>query len=253
MKIFETHAHLNFPQFDNDRDLLLKKCFANGIERIINVGVDKKTSEESIKLAQKYKKISASVGFHPHDAKDFDAEFIRKIAVHPEVVAIGEIGLDYYRNLSPKDVQKNALRKQLEIALDLKLPIIIHDRDAHEDIFQILAEYSPKKVVFHCFSGDEIFAEKVLNAGYFISFTGVVTYKKSQLENVVRMIPNNKFFIETDSPYLSPHPKRGKRNSPLNLRYIIEKIADIKRISPNKIAEFSFDNACDFFGFQKKA
>lgn len=250
MKIFETHAHLDFGQFDKDRDKIIQKCRDNSIELIINVGVDKKTIKATINLAEKYEEIFAAVGYHPHDAKDLDLSFIKEKAKHPKVVAIGEIGLDYYRNLSPKDIQKNALIKQIKLAEEFNLPIIIHDRNAHEDIFQILCEHKVKNAVFHCFSGDEILAEKVLEKGWFLSFTGIITYKNSHLENVVRMVPNDKFFVETDSPYLAPHPKRGKRNSPLNLRYIIEKIADIKRISPNQIAEYSFQNASQFFNLE---
>jgi len=135
----------------------------------------------------------------------------------------------------------------MKIALDLDLPVVIHDRDAHEDCFSILEEYNPPKVVFHCFSGDEIFAERVLQKGWFISFTGTITYKNSKMGNIVRMVPQDKFFIETDCPYLAPVPVRGKRNSPLNLRYIIEKISMIRQITPKKAAEISYNNAVDFF------
>ncbi len=247
MNIFETHAHLDFAQFDKDRDELLRKCFNENVKYIINVGVDAKSCKASVKLAKKYENVFASVGYHPHDAKDFDLMLIEELAKHEKVVAIGEIGLDYYRNLSPRDVQKNVLQKQVELALKIDLPIIIHDRDAHVDIYEILTGYNPPKVVFHCFSGDELFAEKIIEKGWFISFTGTVTYKNAHLENVVRMVPKDKFFIETDSPYLSPVPKRGKRNSPLNLRYVIEKIADIKRLPPKMVAEMSFQNAENFF------
>ncbi|MCD4818098.1 MAG: TatD family hydrolase [Candidatus Cloacimonetes bacterium] len=247
MKIFETHAHLNFKDFNKDREQLLKKCKASGIEYVINIGVDEKTSKNSIDLAKKYDFIYATVGYHPHDAKKFDEKIIRELAKHKKVVAIGEIGLDYYRNLSPKEIQIQVFKKQLEIALDLNLPVVIHDREAHEDCFDILNKYKIKKVVFHCFSGDEIFAEKVIDKGWFISFTGIITYKNSIMENIVRIVPENKFFVETDSPYLSPVPFRGKRNSPLNLRYIIEKISEVKQISPKKVADLSFNNAIDFF------
>ncbi|MCF7859344.1 MAG: TatD family hydrolase [Candidatus Cloacimonetes bacterium] len=251
MRIFETHAHLDFPQFQKDREAIIKKCLGQGIEYIINVGVDRKTCLESIKLAEKFKTVYASVGFHPHDAKDFDADFIREQAQHPKVVAIGEIGLDYFRNLSPKQSQKRAFEEQIKIALDLNLPIIVHDRDAHQDCFDILADHEAKKVVFHCYSGDEVFALKVLEKNWFLSFTGIITYKNSHLENTVRIVPEEKFFIETDSPYLPPHPQRGKRNTPLNLPYIIEKISEIKMITPKKVAELSFRNACEFFNIKE--
>ena len=247
MKIFETHAHMDFPQFNKDRDNILEKCFDSGVEYLLNIGVDKRSCEASIELSEKYDRIFAAVGFHPHDAKDFDEDFVARLAKHKKVVAIGEIGLDFFRNLSPVEVQKDVFQKQVEIALELNLPVIVHDRNAHDECFDILQKYKPPKVVFHCFSGDEIFAEKLLNKGWFISFTGSITFKNSSMENVVRMIPKDKFFIETDSPYLSPVPLRGKRNSPLNLRYIIEKIAEIKRITPKQVAEISFNNAVRFF------
>ena len=247
MKIFETHAHLDFPQFDKDREQLIKKCFNSGIEYILNIGVDEKTCNSSIKLAEKYDRIYAAVGFHPHDATDFKAEFIRKKAQHSKVIAIGEIGLDYYRNLSPKDVQKKVFEQQIQIAMELDMPIIVHDRDAHEDCYDILNRNNARNVVFHCFSGDDIFAQKVIEKGWNISFTGTVTYKNSNMENTIRLVPVDKFFIETDSPYLSPHPQRGKRNSPLNLQYIIEKVSEIRGTTPKKIAEQSYENAYNFF------
>jgi len=247
MKIFETHAHLNFKDFNKDRDELIKRCFRSGIEYIINIGLDRETSEASIKSAEKYEQVYATVGYHPHDADKFDKDVILKLAKHPKVVAIGETGLDFYRNLSPQDIQKKVFSEQVQIALDLDLPLVVHDRDAHEECLQILKKYNPQKVVFHCFSGDEIFAEKVIENGWYISFTGSITYKKGTMENVIRLVPEERFFIETDSPFLSPVPNRGKRNSPLNLRYIIEKIADIRRISPKQVADITFNNAQNFF------
>ena len=247
MKIFETHAHLNFPQFKDDRDSLLKKCFSFGIEYIINIGLDDETSVESIKLAEKYDRVFATVGYHPHDAEKYDEAVLRKLAKHPKVVAIGETGLDFFRNHSPRDAQLKAFEAQIKLAIELDLPLVVHDRDAHDECFELLSKYNPEKVVFHCFSGDEVFAEKVTNMGWHISFTGTITYKNSNYENIVRNVANELFFIETDSPYLAPVPNRGKRNSPLNLRYVVEKIAEIKRITPKKAAEISFDNALKFF------
>lgn len=247
MKIYETHAHLDFPKFNKDREILLQKCFQEGIEFINNIGVDEKTIIASIKLAEKYPQIYATVGYHPHDAEAFDADIVRKYAKHKKCVAIGEIGLDYYRNLSPKKVQKEVFAEQIKIAMEFDLPIVVHDRDAHEDTLEILEKFMPPKVVFHCFAGDEIFAEKVIANGWKISFTGTITYKNSAQKNVVRSCPNDSFFIETDSPYLTPVPFRGKRNDPTNLRYIIEQIADLKRIPPKKVAEYAFNNSVKFF------
>jgi len=247
MKIFESHAHLDFEHFNKDRNELLQKCKEQGIEYIINVGVDKKTIEASLQLAEQYDIIYAAAGFHPHDAKDYDRDFLLKSIPHKKIVALGECGLDYYRNLSPRDVQRKVFSDQINISKEHNLPLIVHDRDAHDECFELLKEQKPRNVVFHCFSGDELFAEKILSMGWKISFTGNITYRNNLLENVVRMVPNDMFFIETDSPYLTPVPNRGKRNSPLNLRYIIEKISEIKRISPKKVAELSYENALNFF------
>lgn len=252
MKIYETHAHLDFPQFDHDRDILIRKCIEKGITPINNIGVNKETNRASIQLAEKYDEIYATVGYHPHDADKLDIQEIKKLAAHQKVVAIGEIGLDYYRNLTPPKVQKKAFIEQLKIAKELEKPVVIHDRDAHQDILEILEEFLPEKVVFHCFSGDAIFLEKILEKGWFASFTGIITYKNSQLADVIRMIPTDRFFVETDSPYLSPQPNRGKRNSPSNLQYIIQKIAEIKFLTPKKIVAMSYQNAVDFF-LSKKA
>lgn len=251
MKIFESHAHLDFEQFDQDRNTIIQKCKQEGIEHIINVGVNKQTILASIKLAEKYPMIFATAGFHPHDAKEYNKDFLRQKAKHKKVVAVGEIGLDYYRNLSPREIQKEVFADQIELAMEMNLPIIVHDRDAHEDCLEILTKYNPSKVVFHCFSGDAAFADKILQNGWFISFTGTITYKNSKLDDVVRLVPLDRFFIETDSPYLSPVPHRGKRNSPLNLRYVIEKISELRGLPPRKIAETSFQNAYQFFAIAK--
>jgi len=250
MKIFETHAHLDLPDFNKDRDAIIQKCFTSGIEYIINIGYNKETSEGSIALARKYPTVYATVGYHPHDANDFDPEVVKQLARDKKVVAIGEIGLDYFRNLSSHKAQLEAFASQVQLAHEFELPIVVHDRDAHEECYEVLKKAQAKEVVFHCFSGDVIFAEKLLAEGWYLSFTGNITYKSSLLEDVVRMVPEDRFFVETDSPYLSPMPHRGERNSPLNLPYVVQKIADIKRIAPNKVAELAYNNAKQFFSIK---
>jgi len=247
MKIFETHAHLDFPDYNIDRDKVIKDCFNAGIEYIINIGIDKKTSEASIKLAEKYENIYASSAYHPHEAKHYNREVVLSLAKHPKVVAIGETGLDFFRDHSPRDVQKKVFEEQVLIAKELGLPLIVHDRQAHQECLEILCRHSPDKVVFHCFSGDLSFAEEIVSRGWNISLTGNITYRNNNLESVIRAIPLERIFIETDSPFLSPVPRRGKRNSPLNLRYIVEKISEIKGISPKHIAEKTYNNAVEFF------
>lgn len=248
MNIFETHAHLDFPDFDKDRDTVIKEAQKAGVKRIINIGCDKKSSENSVKLSEKYPHIYASVGYHPGSADEYDENVIRALAKKNKVVAIGEIGLDYYRNYNPKAMMLEVFEKQVILAGEFGLPLIIHDREAHDDCYQILKKYKPAKVVFHCFSGDVSFAEKVLQEDWFISITGVVTYKNSGLADVIRVLPKDKFFIETDCPYLTPVPFRGKRNQPAYLTYVVQAISEILRVPPNKVADQSYQNACAFFG-----
>jgi TatD DNase family protein len=250
MKIFETHAHLDFEDFDTDRDAMLQQCQKAGVERIINVGVDERSSRASIALAEKYPFIYATVGYHPHDVAGYDEAVIRELITHPKVVALGEVGLDYFRNYSPRPDQKRIFEAQVQLAAEYNKPLVIHDRDAHEDCLAILDAYKPKKVVYHCFTGDAAYAQEVLDRGWFISFTGVITYKNNTLSDVVRLVPTNRFFIETDSPYLTPVPHRGKRNTPAYLRHVIEKIAELKGLAPRTVAEYAWHNAAEFFGIQ---
>lgn len=246
MKLFDTHTHLDFPMFDKDREKIISKFPLEGISKVVNVGCDKKSSIASIQLSEKYPFIYPSVGFHPHDAVNFDESFLKRIATNKNVVAIGEIGLDYFRNLSPKNVQKKVFFKQVEIAKKLDLPIILHNRDADNDCLEILKKFKDLKVVFHCFSSSLSFAKSVIELGFFISFTGNITFKNSRLFEVVEFVPLKKFFVETDSPYLSP--RRGKRNSPLNLLLIVQKIAQIKKLSTKEIAKITYENSLTFFG-----
>ncbi|MDY6914924.1 MAG: TatD family hydrolase [Candidatus Cloacimonadota bacterium] len=247
MQIFETHAHLDFPDFDKDRDDIIQSAYKEGVEYIVNIGVERNSCENSMKLAQKYEQIYAAVGFHPHNASEYDEDMLRNILNNKKVIAIGEIGLDYYRMLTPKRVQQETFEKQVALAAELNIPIVIHDREAHQNCLDILDKYNPKKLVFHCYTGDILFAEKILQRGWNISFTGIITYKNSHLSEVARIIPPDSYFVETDSPYLSPVPKRGKRNSPLHLRYIIEKLAEIRNVTPKMVAQQTYENACRFF------
>lgn len=247
MRLFETHAHLDLPDYDHDREALIQKCWDSGIEYIINVGFNKETSLSSLELAKKNLHIFATAGFHPHDATDFDAELVKRLAREKKVLAIGEIGLDFFRNLSPYPVQREVFTNQALLAVDYDLPIVVHNRDAHQECYKILKSVNAKEVVFHCFSGDIIFAQQVLDEGWMISFTGTVTYANSNLEDVIRMMPADQFMIETDCPYLPPQHHRGERNSPLHLHTVAEKIADLRETTPLEIAEQSFANAHKFF------
>jgi len=247
MKLFETHAHLDHPDFDADRETIINKCFSSGIDYIINVAFNKETAYSSLELAKKYLHIFSTVGFHPHDAVDFDAEVVKKLAREKKVLAIGEIGLDFFRNLSPFTVQREVFNNQAHLAVDYDLPVIVHDRDAHQECYNILKKNKVQEAVFHCFTGDIIFAQQVLDEGWMISFTANITYANSKLDDVIRLVPLDRFMVETDCPYLLPYLHRGKRNSPLFLPLVVEKIAEVKGISPNEIAELSFANAYRFF------
>ncbi len=247
MRLFETHAHLDLPDFEPDREALIEECFNSGIEYIINVGFNKETSLNSLDLAKKHLHIFSTVGFHPHDAMDFDAELVKRLAREKNVLAIGEVGLDFFRNLSPYSVQREVFANQALLAVDYDLPIVVHNREAHQECYKILKQAKAKDVVFHCFSGDIIFAQQVLDEGWMISFTGSITYANSKLEDVIRMMPSEQFMIETDCPYLPPHPYRGDRNSPLHLHLVAEKIAELREQTPDEIAEISFANAHRFF------
>jgi len=247
MRIFETHAHLDFEQFNHDREAVIQSCFKAGVERIINVGVDAKSTENGIKLSERYPQIKASAGYHPSEVGKYNERVLRDLLSHKNVVAVGEIGLDYYRHYHPIALQKRVFEHQILMAVELGLPIICHDRQADEDCYQMLKKYSAPNVVFHCFAGDVAFAEKVLAMGWYISITGVITYKNSNLSTVVPIVPRDKLMIETDCPYLPPVPHRGKRNSPEYLVYVVQKIADILHVSPNEVAEQTYENACRFF------
>lgn len=252
MKFIDTHAHLQFDSYDKDRDEVIRQAFAKGIKAIINVGIDEATSKQAIGLARKYRNLFATAGWHPHDATSYNEETLRELLDNKEVVALGEIGLDYFRNLSPKDVQKKVFEAQLKIAIERNLPTIIHDRNAHEDVFNMLKKYKPERVVFHCFSGDYKLARDVLEQGWFISFTGVVTFDRGHYHGIIRDVPDDRYFVETDAPFLTPYPYRGKRNRPEYVEYIIQHIAEIKGKSPNEIARQTTENAENFFLLHKK-
>ena len=248
MRIYETHAHLDFDDFDKDRESILKASFSSGVEKIINVGIDAQSTQKGIALSEKYPQIKATGGYHPSTVECYDEPQLRTLLKNKHIVALGEIGLDYYRHYNPIHLQKQVFEAQIKLGIELNLPLIIHDREAHEDCYNLLKKYSPKKVVFHCFSGDVPFAEKVLQEGWSISITGVVTYKNSNLDQIVRRTPKDKLMIETDCPYLTPMPHRGKRNSPEYLTYIVQKIADILQVIPKTVAEQTYQNAQAFFG-----
>lgn len=251
--MIDTHAHLHIKQFDQDRDQVIENAFSHGVEKIINVGCDLISSQESILLADKYEHIYATAGFHPHDAKDltdYALKEIKALASHKKVVAIGEIGLDFYRNLSPPADQIKAFKNQIQLARELKLPMVVHVRDAWEKALAILKETEADQVggVLHSFTGNLEQAYIALDMGFYLSFNGMLTYRDSKTLKVARKIPMDSILVETDSPYLSPIPQKDKRNQPAYLKYVIEKLAELfSPLSFNDVERITAVNACFLF------
>lgn len=223
--IFDTHAHLDSEQFEEDFEDIIQNIINNNISLIVNPGCDLPTSKKSVELSEKYDFIYSAVGFHPHEAKYMDEEAINEIErlanSNKKVVSIGEIGLDYYYDFSPRDIQEDVFIKQMALANKLNLPFIIHSRDASNDTFEMVKKYKNNvDCVLHCYSQSKEMAKLYLDLGCYLSFAGPVTFKKStNLQEVAKYAPLDRIFIETDSPYLSPEPKRGKKNEPSNVIY----------------------------------
>lgn len=250
----ETHCHLDFPEFDQDRDEVIKRAEEQDIGCIINIGASLKGSLDSLGLAKRYAFIYATAGIHPHEADRFDAkifESIKEIAQEDKVVAIGEIGLDYYRNYSHPDKQKTLFVSLINLAKDLNLPLVIHTRSSQSDTLNIVKKAMPINAVVHCFSGDADFLKECLELGFLASFTCNITYKKAQnLRDIVKLVPIDRLLLETDAPYLAPQGLRGKRNEPANVKFLAEEIARIKQISIEEVAAITTDNARKFFGLR---
>ena len=252
--LVDTHAHLDFPEFDSDRKQVVEKAQAAGVEYIVNIGSSLKGSRDSLKLAQEFPGIYASVGLHPHEADSFNDQALselKTLAQADKVVAIGEIGLDYFKNYSLQENQRTLFISLLVLSQELNLPVVLHCRQAQNDLLDILKRAMPKAAVLHCFSGDEKFLQDCLDLGFFISFTCNITYKKAQnLRDLARIIPLERLFLETDAPFLSPEGERGKRNDPLNLKRLCDEIAKIRGISAQEVAETTSQNAIKFFNLK---
>lgn len=250
--LFDTHTHINAEQFEEDREEVIQRAIEAGVTEMVVVGFDRPTIEKAMEIIDQYEFIYASIGWHPVDAIDMTDEdliWIEKLAQHPKVVAIGEMGLDYYWDKSPKDVQKDVFRRQISLAKRLKLPIIIHNREATEDIVQILEEGAGVVGgIMHCFSADWETAKRCLDMNFYISFGGPVTFKNAKLpKEVAAKVPLDRLLIETDCPFLSPHPYRGKRNEPARVALVAETIAELKNISYEELAALTTNNAKRLF------
>ncbi len=249
----DTHTHLGFDSYDEDRELVIQRAIESDVVAMICIGTDLESSKISVSIAEKYAAVYAAVGIHPTDcaeATDSDFEAIRNLAKHEKVVAIGEVGLDYYHMRASKEKQKNAFVYQIHMAHELKLPLIIHNRDSHEDIFPILKELGVNEVgaVMHSFSGDATFLENILELDLHVSFTGNITFKKSAYDPLVQNTPLERLLLETDSPFLTPVPLRGKRNEPAFIVHTAQKIAGIKQIPLEEIGRITSENARNLFG-----
>ena len=251
----DTHSHLNFSPFEADIKEVISRAKETGIIAIINVGADLSTSKRAIELAQKEDLCYATVGIHPtstNNLQDKDYQKLEDLAQKKKVVAIGEVGLDWFHNQVSRKIQKESFERQILLAERLGLPLIIHNRDANSETLAILKEKKIRKGVMHCFSGDINFAISVLSLGVYLSFTGNLTYKKNEsLRTVAKEIPLGKILLETDCPYLPPQPKRGKRNEPGFLLYTAEELAKIKGVSLQELGETTTKNAQDLFKLQR--
>ena len=249
--IFDTHAHYDDKAFDTDRETVLRSAHESGVALILDPGCDVKSSRAAIALAETHDFVYAAVGIHPEELDCWDEEAlaeIRTLAEHPKCVAIGEIGLDYYWDDSRREEQKLLFRWQLELALELNKPVIVHDREAHGDCMDIVRDYPALRGVFHCYSGSAEMAKALIKRGWYLGFDGPVTYKNARKTlEVLEMCPLDRILIETDSPYMSPVPMRGKRNDSRNLRYVADKIAAIKGLSPEEIERVTMENGRRLF------
>lgn len=249
----DTHTHLQFSHYDADRSDVIDSALRGGVDCMINVGTNIEDSLESVKIAGQYESVYASVGIHPHDCEgvsESDYGVIDNLLNDDKVVALGEIGLDFYRDYAPHDVQEEVFRRFLRMGRDRDVPVIIHNRGASPEMIDILSDEVNGKIkgVMHCFSGDVEFAEYCIEAGLYISFTGNITYKNFKRDDVLQFVPLDRILLETDCPFLSPHPVRGKRNEPVNVKYVAEKIAGVKNMSLEKAGAATSENARILFG-----
>ena len=260
--IIDTHAHIDVSDFDEDREAVIERARENGVQYMVNIGCDIESSYRSMELAEQHDFIYATAGIHPHDVKSINGDtyaHLRQLLLHPKVIALGEIGLDFFKNYSPQDQQRTHFHKQIQLAREMNKPIIIHSRDAKEDIIAILSEFYPNNPnaqsgIFHCFSGDQELADKALEMGFYISFSGSVTFKKAEaLREVAKTIPADRLFAETDCPYLTPVPHRGKRNEPAYVNFTAEKLAEIRGLKIDDVQRTMALNFFELFGIGENA
>ena len=251
MEFFDSHSHYNDEKFDGDRQYIIEETYRNNITKFMCIGYNVEQSKKAIEIAEKYPYIFATAGISPNDINENvfnDIYIIEEISKSDKVKAIGEIGLDYYWNKDNKELQKEVFIKQIDIANRLELPIVIHNRDAYVDTINILKEHPVvKKGIFHCCQLNQELIKDALKLDFYISFSGNITFKNAKSEDVVSLVPMDRLLIETDSPYLSPEPLRGTRNTSINVKYVAEKISSIKGLSLEKVANVTYKNAMDIY------
>jgi len=255
VKVFDTHCHLDDERFQEDRENAYARMLENGVKRCVCVGSDLPSSQRCLELASSHEGIYAAAGVHPHEAKDAPADYLEQLKgmlQEKKAVALGEIGLDYYYDLSPRDVQKRVMAEQMALALDLDVPVIFHIRDAHGDMVDFFrtAPRLPRGVI-HCFSGSAEIAREYVKMGFMISFAGPLTFKKApHLWEAAQVVPLDRLLVETDSPYLSPEPFRGRRNEPGHVIHVMKKLAALREISEEEMAKITWENACKIYGLE---
>lgn len=251
--LFDTHVHVNARQFFEDREETIQRAFDAGVEYMVVVGFDRETIPLAIEIAEQYETIYAAVGWHPVDAVDMvddDLTWIKQLAAHPKVVAIGEMGLDYHWDKSPKEIQKEVFRKQIKLAKEVNMPIIIHNREATEDIIEILKAENASEVggIMHCYNDSVDYVQACLDMNFYISLGGPVTFKNATMPKEVAVeVPLDHLLVETDAPFLAPHPNRGKRNEPAYVKLVAEKIAELRGMRLDELSEITTKNAFSLF------
>ncbi|MGE5484200.1 MAG: TatD family hydrolase [Ignavibacteriales bacterium] len=251
--LIDSHAHVDLPDYDSDREEVMERAAAAGVCAIVNVGFNRASSARALELARTHPAVYCAAGVHPHDAKEFTARELdsyRSMLAGPKTVAVGEIGLDFYRDLSPRESQREVFRTFIRLAREVRKPVIVHDRDAHDEVLEILKKEKAREVggVMHCFSGDWPMARECLNMGFLISFAGPLTYRGStRLAEVARMAPRDMIMVETDCPYLTPQPFRGKRNEPAFVVKVAEELARVRAIPFERVAELTLANTRRLF------
>ncbi len=256
--LIDSHAHIDLPEFNKDRDQVLERARQQGVRAVINVGLDAESSRKSLEMAKKYDDVFVAVGFHPHEAskmKEGDLESLAELSRDSRVVAIGEIGLDFYRNLSPRQSQLEVFQKQLDLAVELDLPVVVHCRQAHKEVYDILRAWvkanpadNRRRGVIHCFSGDIVMARRYIELGFYISLAGSVTYPSAgELVGVARELPLDRLLLETDAPFLAPQAHRGKRNEPAYMVSTAERVAEIRQAPMEVVAEAAARNTIELF------